>query len=261
MNNIMKLSFFKQLPIGTDEILLIKGEEGLNYYCCNSLLINDVLIDTGCSNNHLKQLIKEFPINKVIYTHWHEDHTAGSSLLKNCKFICHSNDKGIIERKSSMRNLYGYEEYPSDKLIEYLNMYDLTDVQITNTIEENDEIRIGENISLRVIHTPGHASGLCCFYEENLKFAYLSDIAMPESGPWYGGMDSSLLEYEKSLEKILNLDIETAAFSHIGYIEQKNDIKDIVLNQKEYIQKRDEQILSSLSEKTLKTSKDLWKES
>jgi len=202
------LPFTQLLPIGSDEILLVKGKEGLDYYCSNSLLISDVLIDTGISNEYLKKLVKEFQVNKVIFTHWHEDHTAGSSLLKNSSFLCHSNDKTIIENKASMKSLYGYEEYPSSKLIEYLNMYDLTDTEITSTINDNDEIRISENISLNVIHTPGHASGHCCFYEESLKFAYLSDIAMPESGPWYGGMDSSLLDYEISLEIILKLDIE-----------------------------------------------------
>ena len=83
----LMLPFIKRYPIGTDEILLIKGGEGLDYYCCNSLLIGDVLIDTGFSNNYLKQIIGKFQINKVIFTHWHEDHIAGSSLLKNCEFI------------------------------------------------------------------------------------------------------------------------------------------------------------------------------
>ncbi len=160
-------------------------------------MIEDVLIDTGFSNTNLEQLKKEFQINKVLFTHWHEDHIAGSSLLKNCEFMCHSNDKVIITETSSIRNYYGYKEHPSDKLIEYLNKYNLTDTEITGVFNDNDTIRIGENITLRVIHTPGHASGHCCFYEENLKFACLSDIAMPESGPWYGGMDSSLLNYEE----------------------------------------------------------------
>lgn len=250
----------KPLPIGSDEIFLIRGEEGLDYYCCNSLLIGDVLIDTGISNNYLTQIINEVQINKVIFTHWHEDHTAGSSLMKNCDFLCHLNGKQIIENKSSMKTYYGYEEYPSEKVIQYLSMYDLTDIQITRTIKDNDVITMIENIPLKVIHTPGHASDLCCFYEENLKFAYLSDIAMPESGPWYGGMDSSLLDYEKSLERILKLDIHSAALSHIGFLEEKSEIKDIIHVQQNYIQKRDEQILSYLSEKAPKSSKDLWKE-
>jgi hypothetical protein len=37
------LSFFRPILIGSDEILLIKGEEGLDYSYGNPLLIDDVL--------------------------------------------------------------------------------------------------------------------------------------------------------------------------------------------------------------------------
>jgi len=253
------LSFIEYLPNELSEICFIKGNEKIDHYTCNSLLIKDVLIDTGISSKYLNTIVDKFQIKKVIFTHWHEDHIAGSDLLDNCIFMCHPNDKSVIEDIYKIYHLYGYNESPPDDLINYLNKYDLKNTNITETIENNDVIKIGEKIVLKVIHTPGHSSGHCCFYEETLKFAFLSDMAMPGSGPWYGGMDSSLIEYENSIKKIMNLDINIAAFSHYGIIKETKIINDIINEQKSIIQERDEQILSNISEKSPITSNDLWK--
>jgi glyoxylase-like metal-dependent hydrolase (beta-lactamase superfamily II) len=252
------LDFIKPLPDDLKDFLLIMGEEVGDYYTCNSLLIGNTLIDTGFSTNYLKAVLDNYKIEQVIFTHWHEDHISGSSLVKNCKFACHPRDTTIIEDISKMVELYGYNTPPKE-LKDYLNKYDLSNTQISETINDNDIIKVGNDISLKLIHTPGHAAGHCCFYEESLKFAHLSDISMPDSGPWYGGLDSSLIEYENSLEKLLKLQIKTAIMSHVGLIEEYKDIVQIINQQKTYIKERDELILSKLSEKRPTVSDDLWK--
>ena len=252
------LDFIEPLPDELADFLLINGEEVSGYYTSNSLLIKNTLIDTGCSISYLKQVFKHYKIDQVIFTHWHEDHISGSALLKDSSFLCHPNDKEVIEDIDQMAVLYGYEENPSESMLEYLKKYDLTNTKIDRTIKDGEIIKI-RNHNLQVIHIPGHASGLCGFYEESLKFAHLSDIAMPDSGPWYGGLDSSLLEYEESLEKISKLDFTSAFMSHFGFIEDRRQTLDILKSQKEYITQRDQTILSYFSEKKPINSNDLWK--
>ncbi|MHA1147190.1 MAG: MBL fold metallo-hydrolase [Promethearchaeota archaeon] len=252
------LDFIKSLPNELADFLLIKSEEVSGYYTSNSLLVGNTLIDTGCSINYLKQITKNYKINQVIFTHWHEDHISGSALLKKNIFLCHSNDKEVIENIDQMPILYGYKEAPSKNIIKYLEKYDLNNTKIDKTIKDNEIINIG-SYKFKVLHIPGHASGLCGFYEESLKFAHLSDISMPDSGPWYGGLDSSLVDYEESLEKILQLKIRTAFMSHYGFIENGKQILDIIKKQKEHIEQRDQIILSYFSERKPINSNDLWK--
>ncbi|TFF87858.1 MAG: MBL fold metallo-hydrolase, partial [Promethearchaeota archaeon] len=210
------LPYLEQIYDESPDFLFIRGKEESDYYTCNALLINDILIDTGISNKYLEQIIKNYEINKVIFSHWHEDHISGSNLLPKCSFLCHSNDKFVIENIKKMYLFYGFNVNPPDEMVSYLNKYDLHDTKISQTLKDGQKIVIDDKYNLMIIHTPGHTSGHCCFYEEDLKFAFLADINMPESGPWYGGIDSNLIEYEESLHKLLNLEIETAIFSHYG---------------------------------------------
>ena len=80
---------------------------------------------------------------------------------------------------------------------------------------------------------------------------------MQGAGPWYGGLDCSLLDYEESLKKLRKLDIRFAVFSHYGLITDANEIIDILIDALTIIQGRDEVLLSHLSEKKAFTAKEL----
>jgi glyoxylase-like metal-dependent hydrolase (beta-lactamase superfamily II) len=105
---------------------------------------------------------------------------------------------------------------------------------------------MADGASCKVIHTPGHTAGHCSFIEENTKIAFLADIDLTRF-VFYGGIDSSLLEYEKSMEKIGSMEIKTVVTSHLGVVEEK----DIAMKLEEHqivIKKRDDRILSNFSE-------------
>jgi glyoxylase-like metal-dependent hydrolase (beta-lactamase superfamily II) len=57
--------------------------------------------------------------------------------------------------------------------------------KVNSTFEDNEIIDIGEDYKMKVIHTPGHSAGHCCFYELNSKIAFLADIDFSSFGPWY----------------------------------------------------------------------------
>lgn len=251
--------FLTQLPDDLDGFYLINAEPNLKYYTCNSLLINNFIIDTGFSNRYLRTITDEIGIATVFFTHWHEDHIAGSSYLNDCQFICHVADKDVIEDITLMYKRYGHDQSIPEDLQGYLNLYQLYNTRISRTVKDSDIIKIGDEFSLKVIHAPGHAAGHCCLYDEKRKFAFLSDINMEGSGPWYGGRDSSLIEYVNSLEKLLSLNIERAAFSHYGYTSSAREVKAVLNDAINYIKKRDELLLSHFSEQRPITSNELWK--
>jgi len=251
------LPFIEQVSEELKDFLFIRGKEESAYYTCNALLINDILIDTGVSSIYLNKLLENYQIKRVILTHWHEDHISGSHLLQNCSFMCHSNDKSPIEDINVMYKLYGYNQNPPNEMISYLEKYNLKNIIISQTISDGEIITVDDKYNLRVIHTPGHTSGHCCFYEKNSKFAFLSDINMPGAGPWYGGIDCNLLEYEESLKKLRKLDIRIAVFGHYGLITDANEIIDILIDALTIIQGRDEVLLNHLSEKKAFTAKEL----
>jgi len=229
-------------------IYFIKGARNGKYPYSHSLLIEDYLIDTGISSRLLRKLKRQFPINNVLLSHWHEDHTSGNRLLSNANFFIHSKDKFLIENVDKFYEYYGISNSPAEEEFEWLwESFKLDNTKIEKTLTDNEIIKVGNDYELKVIHTPGHTAGHCSFLELNSKIAFLADIDLTNF-VFYAGIDSNLIDFEESLDKLIDLDIEMAATGHRGIIEGGKEIKEELIKYKSVIHKRDERILSNFPE-------------
>ena len=229
-------------------IYFIKGARNGKYPYSHSLLIEDYLIDTGISSRLLRKLKRQFPINNVLLSHWHEDHTSGNRLLSNANFFIHSKDKFLIENVDKFYEYYGISNSPAEEEFEWLwENFKLGNTKIEKALTDNEIIKVGNDYELKVIHTPGHTAGHCSFLELNSKIAFLADIDLTNF-VFYAGIDSNLIDFEESLDKLIDLDIEMAATGHRGIIEGGKEIKEELIKYKSVIHKRDERILSNFPE-------------
>ena len=241
-----------------EDIFFIRGERDGRYPYSHSMLIGDYLIDTGVSSKHLRKLKRNFSINRIILSHWHEDHISGNRLFKNAIYLCHGEDKHIIEDINKMIPYYGLDGTIAENALDpIIEGYKIENTEISKTIEHNEIIEIN-NYRLKVIHTPGHTAGHCCFYEENSKIGFLADIDLTKF-IFYGCIDSNLIDYEESVEKLEKIDIELAISGHKGIFQGKKLIREELENYKSIIYKNDERVLSYLSEKNPLNPEDLIK--
>jgi len=227
--------------------------EGLH---SNSMIIGEYLIDTGISSGYIRKLKKKFEINIVLLSHWHEDHIAGNRLLKDAKFLCHSKDKHIVEDIDKIITYYGLkpEEFP--EFLDAIEGFRIKNTKIDGIIEHEEIIKIND-LRLKVIHTPGHTAGHCCFFEEKSKIGFLADIDLSNFGPFYGGIDSSVIDFEESIEKLEKINMEIAISGHKGLFQGRKLIKESLEKYKSKIYENDQRILSYLSEKDPINSDDL----
>ncbi|MFX0177437.1 MAG: MBL fold metallo-hydrolase [Candidatus Hodarchaeota archaeon] len=248
MNDFIQLS---------DDIYFIQGARNARYPNSNSILVGDYLIDTGVSNKILRSAKKEFKINSVILSHWHEDHISGNRLLKGSNFLCHEKDKPIIENIEKMNEYYNIKDKPIGS--EFLNLLELLrmkNTKIDNLINDNEILEVGDNLRLMIIHTPGHTAGHCAFYEINSKLGFFGDIDLTKF-PYYGNIDANLIEFESSINKLINIRFKEAVTGHRGVIEGERQVKEELKNFKDIIKKRDQRILAQLSEKDVVKLEDL----
>jgi len=231
--------------------LLIKTDEKSN---------EAILFDSGVGHLVVRKLMKDFKIKKVFLSHWHEDHISGNYVLKRrqAEFFCHPFDIPILNDITKFQVFYATLGSPVEEIFQDL----LVSMKIENMIEinevvHNQEVRISDNLKIKVLHTPGHSSGHCCYYEPERGLIFLADIDLSELGPWYGCIDSDIDEFEKSIKELMRMKIEYAVSSHKGVFTGKTEIKEKLSEYLKIIYQREENILSELSEVKPKVIEEL----
>lgn len=140
------------------------------------------LIDCGVSSSesiifdYLKKTGRDpEEISRLVLTHSHPDHMGGAMEIKNgtgCQVCAHVDAKPWIEDIELQ-----YRERP------ILNFHSLVEgpVRVDQELRDDDSLDLGEGITLKVIHTPGHSNGSISLVYDR-EGALFSGDAIPMAG-------------------------------------------------------------------------------
>lgn len=193
--------------------------QGTNQYVVGKE--NVIVIDVALSaDSNLDGIIEQVEamgakkIEKILLTHIHNDHCGGALALRKrtgAKLGIHRSRKGYL----------GGEDFQYD---------------------DNDRISFGGG-ELHVLHTPGHESGHCCFYEGGDKVLFSGDNILGFGTAVIHPPDGNMTEYLQSLERLLGFDISLILPGHgplVGKPETK--IREYIKHRLE----REQQVLAAL---------------
>jgi glyoxylase-like metal-dependent hydrolase (beta-lactamase superfamily II) len=100
---------------------------------------------------------KGLKINYIVNTHSHVDHILGNKRMQdltNATIVIHEKEAYALTHQSQQTlDMFGAKASPP----------------AGKTVKEGDVITVGE-VSLSVIHTPGHSPGAICLYGHGLVF-------------------------------------------------------------------------------------------
>ncbi|MDC3150911.1 MBL fold metallo-hydrolase, partial [SAR86 cluster bacterium] len=147
------------------------------------------VIDPGpASTEHVENIAKICgeDIKQILVTHTHNDHSPGAKLL----------------HQRTAAPVMGM--YPLHK-----EMQDPT-FKTKKELKHGDEINEAE-YTLKVIHTPGHASNHLCFLLEEEKLIFTGDHIMDGSTVVIAPPDGNMKQYIDSLELLKEIDLKYIA--------------------------------------------------
>ncbi|MEP7038592.1 MAG: MBL fold metallo-hydrolase, partial [Acidobacteriota bacterium] len=158
-----------------------------------------VVIDAAsrdeAEQNKLFELIdsfieKDFVCKELIISHLHKDHFGGETVLQ----------KHLLEKFGSQVPISAHR-LTAESL--------RNEVKIEKFIEDDEDINLkdenGEMFALKALHTPGHARGHLCFYDEDFGFLLSSDNVIGSGSVLIAPPEGNMKDYLASLEKMKNL--------------------------------------------------------
>ena len=158
-NGFYKYQHSTKVSVLGDIILKIQtfpvGPMGTNcYFLINENSRKAVIVDPGANAPKILEKIKEKGLNVqyILLTHGHFDHTMALTDLREALHVpvyIHEYDNEMLsDPKKSMLSTFSSEQIihkPAEVLL-----------------HDGDTIPCGDE-SIRVMHTPGHTKGSCCF--------------------------------------------------------------------------------------------------
>ncbi len=133
---------------------------------------------------------KNYECQAIITTHHHPDHFGGETALQKHLREKYDLQIPLAAHEATAEKLRGKVEF--QKLIEDGEAFVLADETSTK-------------FQLHTLHTPGHASGLLAFYDEELGFLLSGDNVIGASSVVIAPPDGNLKDYLASLERLKNL--------------------------------------------------------
>lgn len=210
-------SWFTVDPIDQDTYAISEykhWEETHCYLLCGSDCA--VLIDTGLGVSNIKNIVDSLtalPI-RVVTTHVHWDHIGGHGYFDHIgvfeKEQAWLSEKFPLSLQAVKQNIMHQPcDFPRDFNIENYRIFQGLPTEV---LYDGDMIHLG-NRQIKVIHTPGHSPGHCCFYEQERKYLFSGDLIYKGCLDAFYPTTDPLLFFE-SIQKVKALAIDRILPGH-----------------------------------------------
>lgn len=187
-----------------------------------------LLIDTGLGVFNIKKVVDELtrlPI-LVLTTHVHWDHIGGHKYFN--EIAVHDLEKdwllhfplplSVVKKSLLKEPCHFPKEFNIDQ-------YEIYKGSFTMILNDQDMIDIGNRV-IKVIHTPGHSPGHCCFYDIDRKYLFTGDLVYKgKLDAYYPTTDP--IDFKNSINKIRKIEVKKILPSHHTYHISHSLIDDI----------------------------------
>ena len=167
------------------------------------------LLDPGPDDaDHVQALLAAAPgrISRILVTHTHKDHSPAAAA------IAAATGAPTFGRVADHPEWQDTGFQPGQVLADGDRLLLGHGDQLA--LGNHDQLALGEGVTLRVIHTPGHASNHLCYLLEEEKLLFTGDHLMQGSTVVINPPDGDMAVYLASLRRLLDFDLDWLAPGH-----------------------------------------------
>lgn len=205
----------------SETISMVQGRNRGRFPCANALLVRDggvtALVDSGCGHAVIQALLDTHPIDFVICTHSHTDHTSGNCLLAGRPIWMPAGigfetggDATLLARR-----FIADETLHAQWMATTIAQTGFHDAPLTDAYEPYHVFEIGHT-RLHTIPAPGHLADHTCIWEPESGVLLATDIDFSRFGPWYANPEGDIAAFEESIQLVRELMPDTVISSHKG---------------------------------------------
>ena len=161
------------------------------------------LLDPGPDDaDHVQALLAAAPgrISRILVTHTHKDHSPAAGPMAT------ATGAPTFGRLADHPEWQDSEFHPD------------------HVLGDGERLQLGEGVTLRVIHTPGHASNHLCYLLEEEKLLFTGDHLMQGSTVVINPPDGDMAVYLASLRRLLDVELDWLAPGHGFLIDQPHAV-------------------------------------
>jgi glyoxylase-like metal-dependent hydrolase (beta-lactamase superfamily II) len=203
----------------------------------NVLRIEDTVLDTGHPDDASTSILIEHleggdlkGVKQILVTHPHVDHAGGSKvlpqigemphvILKGAERILDSFSDYLLQSREEQYKLLSQGDPVLLQMVEAVGKTyfpaerDFGLVNIVRAVESGDEIPVG-NTALRAIAAPGHEENHMILFHEPSATLFSGDLIMNSAHFNRAPLTPDIAEYERSLQRVLELGPKLIVPSH-----------------------------------------------
>ncbi|UCG06283.1 MAG: MBL fold metallo-hydrolase [Desulfobacterales bacterium] len=181
---------------------IIPGMNRGRYPYCHSVYVEDagVVIDPASDRERLAEIKAHRKIQIVWLSHWHEDHFMHLDIFDGLPLWMSEQDSPPLADTEVF--LDWYDIIDKDERVywsaELREKFHFRPRKPARFLRDGERIDLGD-LSVEVIHTPGHTPGHLAFFFREPQILFLGDYDLTPFGPWYGDRYSSI---EQTIDSI-----------------------------------------------------------
>ena len=207
----------------TENLFLVRGGNRGRFPMSHVFLVQDqvsAVIDTGCGIELLDRIASTYPIDLVINSHAHPDHSSGNWKFPDAPLYAPRVGADSHGRLGPLsRRFFGTSRLAERWRKWIREATGFQDREPTDYFDQGHVFDFGK-LKLHALHTPGHTSDHFCLYEPENRILLSFDMDLTPFGPWYGNLESSLSDFRRSLEDMRRLDPLVVASSHANVVSE-----------------------------------------